>query len=141
MNRYLVIVVSLALVSGCKQNMTEPLQSLIVDTDKSSYAPNETVAISLHNGSTLTAYFGHCDYRIGFCIEQKVNGSWSEKGSIALVCLAIYPVGVKAITPGTIITDWITIADSGIYRLKYPFGWRQSEMSAHSLLSNEFSVR
>ncbi|MCJ7813637.1 hypothetical protein MUP95_10020 [bacterium] len=139
--KYSFIIMIVLLLSACKQNINEPFQFLTVNTDKSVYAPNQPIIISLHNDSESTAYFIHCNYQVGFFIEQKVNSIWSEKGSIAVVCLALYPMGVKELLPGMTYTDTITLADSGMYRLKYRFGWQQSNTWADSLFSNEFSVR
>ena len=126
---------------GCKQNATEPTQELTVQTDKVLYAPNETIAILLCNSTRSTAFFGHCAYRLGFYIEKKVNSTWVEKSSVAIVCLAIYPIGVRAVESRMSNGDTIVIGEAGTYRLRFPFGWQLSNTWADSLFSKQFTVQ
>jgi len=139
-SKYSLIIIIVFLHYACTQNTTEPLQSPTVSTDKSTYASYQTINISLRNDSKSTAYFYHCDNRLGFFIEQKVNSTWSENGSVAEICLAIYPSGEKAMRPGMTNADTLMLADSGLYRLKYRFGSQPSNTWADSAMSNEFSV-
>jgi len=120
---------------------TEPNNDLSVRTDRVSYSSNQVISISLHNGTKSTAFFGHCNYRLGFYIEQKSNNNWLEKSNAAVLCLAIYPSGVKALESGQSNTDTIRINKVGLYRIKYQFGWQQSNAQTDSLLSNEFTVQ
>ncbi len=142
------LLISAALFIGCQNNSTEPNrglyasnENLIVKTDNATYALNAPILITLYNGTNTNAYFGHCDFRLGFFIEWKQNNTWTEKANVAIVCLAIFPVGAETLEPQQSYSDNISIREAGIYRLKFPFGCDENNVFADSLFSNVFTVQ
>jgi len=129
------------ILCACSKTTTEPTRELSVRTDKGFYSLDQEITISLYNGTTSTAYFTHCNFRLGFHIERKAGDTWPERASVAVLCLAINPSGVTQVAPEGTNTDRITLAEPGIYRIKYRFGWQQTNAWTDSLLSNEFVVQ
>ncbi len=141
MNKFVVILIGSILFCSCNNTTMETKGELSVNTDKDLYSINEPVSITLHNGTKSTAYFVHCNYRLGFFIEQETNNSWSEKSSVAILCLGIYPMGIKAVEPGDMNKDSIILRQSGVYRIKHFFSWQDTISTSDSLLSNKFTVQ
>ncbi len=83
----------------------------------SSHSTTEgELIMKLKNESASTVYFSHCNYRIGFWIERKVNDSWVDAGNIAILCQALYPSGRKTFPVGQVSRDTITLTETGTYR-------------------------
>ena len=110
-------------------------------TDKYSYSPSEKINIQLHNGSTASIYLGHCNYRIGFWIERRINDTWVETGSVAVLCQALYPSGTTVLSTNALWRDTITITDPGIYRFRYQFDAPALQITAGSLVTNQFTIQ
>lgn len=56
-------------------------------------------------------------------------------------CLAIFPMGIKIVTPFECYSDTIIFREAGTYRLKFPFGWQEENTWEDWLFSNEFTIQ
>ena len=135
-----IVLLMAILFKFCSDTATSPLGGLTANTDKSSYTAGEPVAISLQNGTSKTAYFGHCAYRVGFYVQGKDNTLWKDTSSVAVICLAIYPSGIRPLAAGEEYRDTLFVQTPGIYRLRFPFGWEDTNTNQESIYSDQFVV-
>lgn len=87
------------------------------------------------------ALIGCADAGLG---PQK-NGSFNSpvtpgKGSIAVICLGLYPSGVRSLEPGGVSRDVLSLAAPGRYRLRFPYRMQGRGAESVSALSNVFEV-
>jgi hypothetical protein len=139
MYKLISVSVILLLIIGCNENLTESGENLSATTNTNSYVGITQIIVTLKNETDHVVYFTHCGGIIGKYIECK-DSIWTEKGNIAIVCLAILPGGSVPI--GSMQTKQDTIIFSnqpGIYRLKYPYSWREDQENQGYLLTNEFN--
>lgn len=141
MMRYFAVFIGSLVLFSCSKSTTGPNDQLTLATDKNSYSISQPIALSLYNGSKSATYFWNCNYRLGFYIEEEVNGIWSEESSVAVVCLDIYPSGISTIKSGETYRDTLTIRQAGTYRIKYPYNLQETNAPTDSLLSNQFTVQ
>ena len=115
---------------------------LRVNTDKDIYQIDETIIVYIENNSYSPAYFYHCNYNIGFHVEEKEDSVWNQKYLVGIICPAIYLSGIIELTPGEKDTLEYSLRSSGTYRIAVPYSLEQTEDELTELLySNEFLVQ
>ena len=140
MARSIIVLLVAILFRFCSDSATSPSGSLTVKTDKSTYTTGEPIALCLQNGTSKTAYFGHCAYRIGFYVERKDSTVWTEASSVAVICLAIYPSGVRPLAAGEEYRDTLMLQTPAICRLRFSYGWEDKNTNQESIFTDQFIV-
>jgi len=124
---------------SCKYTTIEPVQELAVSVNPFILSPNEPINIVLYNGTNSPAYFGSCNDRLTFSLEQKTGNTWIGIGGVNFSSNC-FLVGITSINSGVTYRDTIIIVNPGVYRLKFPFGWDVTRPDNDSLLSNQFTI-
>lgn len=138
--RVALVFVSLLLVS-CAAPPTEPLASLAIATDRTSYALGEQVTVEIRNDTEADAFFGHCGHRYPHVIQQRVEGQWVDRERRGSLCPAIYPVGIEVLLAGQTKVMAITLEHRGTYRIVFKTGSQSRLIGMVTVTSNAFEVQ
>ncbi len=137
--RVVLVFVALLLVS-CASSPTEPLASLAITTDHTSYALGQQITVEIRNDTAADAFFGHCDHRFPHVIQQRVEGQWVDHESRGWLCPAIYPNGIEVLLSGHAKLMAITVEHRGTYRIVFQTGSQSRLIGTVTVASNAFEV-
>lgn len=137
----LVVVSASLLLASCGSSPMEPLADLVVATDRSAYVLGEPVVVEIRNTTEMDAFFAHCDHRFFHRIQQRIEGTWTDRGSWGPTCPAIYLSGVEVLIPGTAKRMTTAIHERGTYRLVFETASQSTAIGAVNVESNVFEVQ
>jgi hypothetical protein len=137
--RVLLVIVSLLLLS-CASSPTDPLESLSITTDRTSYALGAQINLEIRNDTESDAFFQHCDHRLFHVIQQRVEGNWIDRGGWGPFCPTIYISGVEVLIPGSVRLMTIASEQPGTYRIVFETASRSRAIGAVTVASNVFQI-
>lgn len=138
--RLLVVLASLLLAS-CSSSPVEPLEELVVATDHSTYVLGEPIVVEIRNTTQADAFFTHCDHRFFHLIQQRIEGTWADRGGWGPACPAIYLSGVEVLIPGTAKQMTTAVDERGTYRIVFETASQSTAIGAVHVESNVFEVQ
>lgn len=140
MKRLFFIVVSILIILGCSEDPNDQQQKLIVKTDKNNYSINETIHFSINSFSSTTAHLARCCTSVAFYIDKNENNNWVEHSNHGLPCLALCPGIDLTINYLEILSDSISLDESGIFRIRIPYTFNPDQNWTSEIVSNSFTI-
>jgi hypothetical protein len=137
--RVLLVTVSLLLLS-CASSPTDPLESLSITTDRTSYALGDQINLEIRNNTESDAFFEHCGHRLFHVIQRQVDGNWLDRGGWGPGCPTIYISGVEVLIPGTARLMTIASDQRGTFRIVFETASRSKAIGAVTVASNVFQI-
>ena len=127
-------------IYSCSSDPNDTKEKLTAQTDKSSYAINDTISLTIKNYNSITAHLASCCTSVAFYIDKNVNGVWSEHSNFGLPCLALCPgIDLTIIHLETKVNS-VFITESGTFRLRIPYSFNQGVNWTNEIVSNTFTI-
>lgn len=120
------ILLTCLLLAGCRSNTTGPDGAVRITTDRTTYMPVDTVAITVRNDTDETVFVPHCAQRIILQVERAVPTGWVQHQQVNAPCPAMHPSGERPLAAGAVEAEAAIIAQEGVYRVRL-LGRRGSE--------------
>ncbi len=127
-------------VYSCSSDPNDTKQKLTAQTNKSSYANNDTISLAIVNYNSITAHLASCCTAVAFYIDKNENGTWSEHSNFGLPCLALCPGIDLTIGYLEVRIDNVFINESGTFRLRIPYSFNQGQNWTDEIVSNIFTI-
>ena len=140
MKRFIFLIVAIVITLGCSEDPNDQQQKLIVKTDKNNYSINEIIIFSINNSSSTTAHLASCCTSVAFYIDRNENNNWVEHSNFGLPCLALCPGIDLALNYFEILTDSISLDESGTFRIRIPYTFNPDQNWTSEILSNSFTI-
>ena len=143
LKKYLLAIPLVLIFSiySCSSDPNDTKQKLTAQTDKSSYANNDTISLTVKNYNSMTAHLASCCTSVAFYIDKNVNGVWSEHSNFGLPCLALCPGIDMTIGYLEVRVDNVFINESGTFRLRIPYSFNQGVNWTNEIISNPFTIQ
>lgn len=122
---------------GCNGNLFGPDVGLDVETDRTSYAAEEPVVVTLKNTGGVELVFPRCGDQVATTVEARVDGRWEEHVTHGEFCVAIYPMVPLELGPGSEYEYVLGSPGEGEFRLRVH---RAGEGSAGGFRSGAFRI-
>ncbi len=127
-------------VYSCSSDPNDTKQKLTAQTNKSSYANNDTIRFAVKNYNSITAHLASCCTSVAFYIDKNDNGVWSEHSNFGLPCLALCPGIDLTIGYLYIKVNSVFINERGTFRLRIPYSFNQGVNWTDEIVSNTFTI-
>ena len=136
-----LLFVAVAVIS-CQDMGNEPEPGLSVVTDKSTYAIEEYILITVANSGDFEAHLPSCCASPAYHIDRYENGTWRVFSSPGLPC----PPGVACPSKELVVTrtekqhGTTFLSARGTFRIRVPYGGSNEKLT-EEVLSNTFVVQ
>lgn len=142
MRRMMIAVAIVATTAaGCGLLPGEPVRSIEIRTDAVSYTGQDSVAVTINNGTREDAWFFHCNHHVSFTVEQQRGSGWEDLvGVDGPACPAIHEAGVMRLRPGESYDRRFAIDRAGTFRLRFLSSHNELNVGYDVLYSNTFTV-
>jgi hypothetical protein len=140
MKRFISLIVAIVITLGCSEDPNDQQQKLIVKTDKNNYSINEIIIFSINNSSSTTAHLASCCTSVAFYIDRDENNNWVEHSNFGLPCLALCPGIDLTLNYFEVLTDSISLDESGTFRIRIPYTFNPDQNWTGEILSNSFTI-
>lgn len=138
MNTPVVVAAVASLALSC--SLLEPSGSAVaVQTDKLTYTANETIVISLYNGSDRTVFYTVCG-GLPLTIFMRSGDGWVVKDDRSTGPCAGGPQ-TRMLETGHSVSDIITGGEAGTYLVRIKYGPEGANAGANEVDSHVFTVR
>jgi hypothetical protein len=127
---------------GCNDMGNEPEPTLSVVTDKSTYAVEEYIAITISNSGDLVAHLPSCCASPAYHVDRYENGRWQLFISSGIPC----PPGIACPSRDLMVTATENqhgatfFSERGTFRVRVPYG-SSNENMIEEAISNTFVVQ
>lgn len=128
-------------IYSCSSDPNDSKQKLTAQTNKSSYANNDTISIMIKNYNSITAHLASCCTSVAYYLDKNENGVWNEHSNFGLPCETLCPGIDLTISYLEVRVDNVFINESGTFRLRIPYSYNQGQNWTDEIVSNTFTIR
>lgn len=116
-HRMAILIAGAVLLSGCGDLLgTEG--GMVVRTDRTAYAPGETIVISVENRGGDPVTFWHCGGRLPIAVDVRESGGWAQRGGAGYYCQLDRITGEITLRSGDEHQNTLQIDQAGTFRFR-----------------------